>query len=265
VTDLAPTAIAELEELADGLRRRADVDARVHATRKGIKRLRAFLRLARRSVGKNTYRMENTTLRDAARLIAPARDALVLIETAAAVGAPDAVLAVLAASHREAIAALESGIRTEAADLLRSAAARWRYVAWGGPGAASVRVGLRETYSRGLADLAGVRSDPTDVGFHGWRRRVKYIRYQLETVGAPPAFTRPFTLLGDDLGLEHDHTVLIDVCRTHAIEAGFGFVAEAAERHRDGLRASALELGSSLFAPEPEAYLRTVESLVDLS
>ncbi len=265
MTDLAPAAIAELDELADGLRSRADVDARVHTTRKGIKRLRAFLRLARPSVGKNTYRTENTTLRDAARLIAPARDALVLIETAAAVGAPDAVLARLEAGHREAMAGLESGIRAEAADLLRSAAVRWRYVAWGGPGAASVRVGLRETYLRGLADLATVRSDPTDVAFHGWRRRVKYIRYQLETIGAPPAFTRPFTLLGDDLGLEHDYTVLIEVCRTHAIDTGFEFVAEAAEQRRHGLRASALELGRSLFAPEPEAYLRTVESLVDLS
>jgi CHAD domain-containing protein len=263
VNELAPAAITELEELAAELRNPSDVDTEVHTTRKGIKRLRAFLRLARRPIGRNTYRTENAALRDAARLIAPARDALVLIETAAAVGAPHAVLEVLAAGHQEAITELERGVRIDAADRLRSAALRWRHVAWDGPDAASVRVGLAETYRRGLADLASVQSDPTDTAFHGWRRRVKYIRYQLETIGVAPGFTKPFTLLGDDLGLEHDNTVLISVCRERATDAAFLAVEEAAAELRAALRTSALVMGNHLFTPDPAAYLETVEGAVD--
>lgn len=263
MNDLAPAAITELEQLAAGLRDPSDVDTEVHSTRKGIKRLRAFLRLARLSIGRNTYRSENVALREAARLIAPARDALVLIESATAVGAPSAVIEILAAGHRGAIAELESGARIDAADRLRSAANRWRYVTWAGPGAASVRVGLAETYGRGLADLASVQSDPSDTAFHGWRRRVKYIRYQLETIGAPPGFTKPFTILGDDLGLEHDNTVLISVCRERPTDAAFLAVNEAAAERRAALRASALVMGDHLFAPDPAAYLETLEGAVD--
>lgn len=263
--DLTDAAVAELEQLEIELRNPSNVDAAVHETRKGIKRLRAFLRLVRSSAGETTYRTENRALRDAARLIAPARDSLVLIETAAVAGAPDAVLAALAANHREAIADLESGIRIDAADRLRSGAVRWRQVAWGGSAAASVRIGLRETYRRGLADLTSVRSDPTALAFHRWRRRVKYIRYQLETVGAPSGFTHSFTNLGEDLGLEHDNTILIDVCRGHAADAAFLAVAHAASECREVLRSKALERGARLFAPEPETYVQTVEGLVDLS
>lgn len=259
MNDLAPTAIAELEHLAAGLRNPPDVDTGVHATRKGIKRLRAFLRLARSSIGRDAYRTENRALRDTARLIAPARDALVLIETATAVAAPQAVLEVLGAGHREAIAELEGGVRIDAANRLRAAAIRWGHVAWDGPSAGSVRVGLTETYRRGLADLAAVQSDPTDTAFHGWRRRVKYIRYQLETIGAPPGFTKPFTILGDDLGLEHDNTVLIGVCSASATNAEFLRVGEAAARRRAALRTSALVMGNHLFAPDPETYVETVE------
>ncbi|MGB5656133.1 MAG: CHAD domain-containing protein, partial [Acidimicrobiia bacterium] len=92
MTDLAPAAMADIEELAVDFGGAADLDRAVHTARKGTKRLRAFLRLARRSIGTDTYRTENAALRDTARLIAPARDALVLIETAQEIGASRAVL-----------------------------------------------------------------------------------------------------------------------------------------------------------------------------
>ncbi len=262
--NLASKATADLERLATGLREPVAVDAAVHTTRKGIKRLRAFLRLARRSVGKDFYRSENSALRDTARLLAPARDSLVLIETATAIGASDAVVASLAGDHREAIAGLESGVRIDAADRLSATAERWQHVDWGGPDAASIRAGLRRTYRRGLADFESVRSNPSDATFHGWRRRVKYIRYQLEIVGVASDFTRPFTILGDDLGLEHDHTVLIDVCRSRTADGAFRTVAHGAAQQREMLRSTALALGGRLFALAPEAYVESVDGMAHL-
>ena len=105
---LAATEISRLERLTSGLADPTDLDVAVHTTRKGIKRLRAFLRLARRSTGTSTYRIENGALRDTARLLAPARDAYVLVGTARDLDASDLVLHVLEEDYAAVMAALES-------------------------------------------------------------------------------------------------------------------------------------------------------------
>ena len=54
---------------------------------------------------------------------------------------------------------------------------------------------------------------PTDEAFHEWRKEVKYLRYQMESLRPidPPAFSGVIAALdslGEVLGTEHDHTVL---------------------------------------------------------
>ncbi len=262
--DLAPVAVADLDELARELRFPADIDVTVHATRTGIKRLRGFVRLARQSIGTDAYRVEDGDLRSAARIIAPARDARVLIETALAEHGSPAVIGALERAHAEAMAVLESGGRRDAVDLLEATAIRWRTLDWHGPSTRSVKIGLKTTYLRGRTDLTSVGSDATDAAFHGWRRRVKYVRYQLEAVGAPDTIVAPFAELGDDLGIEHDHTVLIGVCGANIAGAGFGDLAQRSIRRREELRAGAVSIGSLLFAKQPDAFVADLEKIVDL-
>ena len=78
VLDLHEAEITRLDELIAALDDLDDVDAVVHATRKGIKRLRAHLRLGRDAMDADVYRSEDTELRDTGRLLAPARDAYVV-------------------------------------------------------------------------------------------------------------------------------------------------------------------------------------------
>ena len=260
--DLAPAAIAEAERLGILLATAVDVDHAVHTTRKGTKRLRSFIRLARRSVGTNVYRTENAAIRDTARLIAPARDALVLVETAREMGASEPVLATLERLHTDEMARLESGVRANAISRFESIASRWRVIDWRGPESASIRAGLTRTYRRGFADFAAVRSQPTATAFHSWRRRVKYVRYQLEAVGAPAKLTRRWLALGDDLGWEHDHTVLIGVCGEYPADDGFRAVTEHSLIRREELRTQALDLGARVFALEPEPFVDLVTSRI---
>jgi len=264
VKDLAPRAISDLDDLISGLRTPIDIDEAVHATRTGIKRLRAFVRLARVSIGTDTYRIENGTLRDAARLVAPARDARVLIDTAASEDAAPTVLAMLEGAHADAIDTLEAGVRRETVRLLELTAGRWKHLAWGGPPLSSIRIGLRKTYRRGRADSATVLAEPTADAFHGWRRRVKYLRYQLEAIKAPDALVAPYTDLGDHLGLEHDHTVLIGVCSSFRGNADFANLARRSTAQRAELRSLALDLGSRLFVAHPDLFVDTVEETVNL-
>ena len=262
--DLAPAAIAEAEGLASILATAFDLDSAVHTTRKGTKRLRSFLRLARQSIGTDVYRAENAALRDTARLIAPARDALVLIETAGEMSASEPVLAQLGRLHLEEMALLESGVRAEATGSLTSIASRWSALDWRGPEVASIRAGLTRTYRRGLADFAAVQSQPSASAFHSWRRRVKYVRYQLEALGAPSKLTEQWLALGDDLGWEHDHTVLIGVCSEYPGDDGFRSVAEHSNARREMLRSAALGAGDQLLVLEPGDFVESVASVVGL-
>ncbi len=261
---LAATEISRLERLTSGLADPTDLDVAVHTTRKGIKRLRAFLRLARRSTGTSTYRIENGALRDTARLLAPARDAYVLVGTARDLDASDLVLHVLEEDYAAVMAALESVGRLQTLHRLEAIASRWRLLAWHGPDPKSIGAGIRRTYRRGLVDLETVRSTPTAAAFHGWRRRVKYLRYQLEVLDAPKKLLHPYTELGDDLGLEHDQTVLLGVCEQHIDDEAFSSLAGRSLGRREQLRTSAVELGTGLFVQEPESFRTTVEDLISL-
>jgi len=264
MNSLAATEIAHLKHLTAELADPTDLDAAIHTTRTGIKQLRAFLRLARQSIGTSTYRIENGALGHTARLLAPARDAYVLIETAGELGAADRILAELNEDHTRAIDALEAGPRIEAVHRLESAIDRWRLLEWHGPDSLSIGVGLVRTYGRGLADLETVRAAPVAMAFHGWRRRVKYLRYQLEALDAPTMFLGPYTLLGDDLGFEHDQTVLLGICELHTNDETFSSLAHRSLERREELRASAINRGALLFDQEPDSFRRTVEEMIGL-
>ena len=54
--------IARLDQLIAALVLPEDIDDSVHATRKGVKRLRAHLRLIRDSIDKDLYRSEDADL-----------------------------------------------------------------------------------------------------------------------------------------------------------------------------------------------------------
>lgn len=262
--DLAPAAVADIEELAAVLDDDGDLDRAVHTTRKGTKRLRSFLRLARQSIGKEVYRTENAALRDTARLIAPARDALVLIETARELGASEPVVETLERRHLEEITRLASGVRQDATTRLGAIAARWRMIDWDGPDAGSIRAGLTRTYRRGFAEFTAVQSQPVASAFHSWRRRVKYVRYQLEAIGEHGKLAKRWLALGDDLGWEHDHTVLIGVCSECSDDAGFRAVAARSRVRREELRSAALDAGDHLFVLEPGAFVESVVSAAKL-
>ncbi|MCJ7780998.1 MAG: CHAD domain-containing protein [Acidimicrobiia bacterium] len=261
---LAATEVAHLQHLTARLADPTDLDVAIHATRTGIKRLRAFLRLARQSIGTSTYRAENSALGHTARLLAPARDAYVLIETAGELGATDRILVNLSEDHTRAIAVLEAGPRTEAVHRLEAMIGRWRLLEWHGPESLSIGAGLVRTYGRGLADFETVRTVPAATAFHSWRRRVKYLRYQLEALDAPDRVLGPYTLLGDDLGFEHDQTVLLGVCDLHADDETFASLAHRSLERREELRVSAINRGMPLFDQEPDSFRRTIEEMIGL-
>jgi CHAD domain-containing protein len=261
---LAATEIARLEGLIATLTDPVDLNVSVHTTRTGIKRLRAFLRLARRSIGTTAYRIENGALRDTARLLAPARDTYVLIDTGRDLNASDRIVEAFTDEHAAAMTTFEAVSRIDAVHRMEAIVGRWAIMPWHGPDRRSVGAGLLRTYRRGLVDFETVRSAPSASAFHGWRRRVKYLRYQLELLDAPKTMLLPFVELGDDLGLEHDQTVLFEVCDRYRGDEDFSSLAQRSTEQRQTLRIHAMNTGGTIFDQDPESFRLTAEEMIDL-
>jgi CHAD domain-containing protein len=278
-----------------------DIDAAVHAARKSMKRLRAVLRLVRPELGNKVYRAENAILRDTARLLAPMRDGQVMASAISGLRndfegqlAPDALAELedlLWERHlirRQHVLDDRSVFPTVIATLR---AGRNRYAAWPVESLAvtpadplgrkpipdvfsSVGGGLGQTYARGRNEMDLAISDPTAHHFHQWRKRVKYLRHQVEILEPlwpemMSTYARSLDDLGEILGEEHDMAVLVDLLATdRSIEAPLAerALAGALAEHRRGyLQQAAIVLGKRAYAETPRRFTERMESYWDAS
>jgi len=261
-------------------------EAGIHTARKAIKRVRAMIRLTRDVVGEEAYRDENAVLREAARGLADDRDRAVLVLTL------DRLLAdhagslppgAFAALGDRLIGGRESGEPPDrpggVVDTLTTLrACRRRFAAWepGGPGTgavpdefAAIAPGLRRVYRQGRNRMRDAYrlGDPT--AFHLWRKSAKYLRYHVEALEPVwPDVLRPLAAaadrLAETLGDEHDFTML-----GSAVEAEPQLLPDEAERRllltlvaeeQDRLREAARSLAELVYAEQPEAFVRRLES-----
>jgi len=235
-----------------------DVDAAVHSIRKRLKRLRALLRLADDD-------RHDRALRDAGRMLAHARDRRVAADTARRLaegddGAVKRVAEVLAQRAsggpplaRAALDGLALPLRALQADL----------AALDGHGAGDeiVRRAVRRTWADGRKRFALAYTWPTADHLHEWRKRVKHLWYQatLLTDVAPGAapLEGDLDLLGDTLGIDHDHAVLHHLTGDPEVcpEGDRPVVHQALAAEHDRLRQIAWPIGFRLYGGEPDAFV----------
>jgi CHAD domain-containing protein len=200
-------------------------DAVVHDARKGLKRVRAVLRLVRPVIGEKVFQRENTCFRDAARPLTEVRDARILVETL------DKLIEhfkehVAGQSFRDVRKSLQAHLREVRRQVLdeqnafavvaetirqeRDGVKGWMKVPnkW-----RAVGLGLKETYRRAKDSFEVAQADPTDEKLHEWRKQAKYLFYQLEILR--PLWTERMdemvnevNQVGELLGDYHDLVVL---------------------------------------------------------
>jgi CHAD domain-containing protein len=253
----------------------------VHAFRKRCKKIRGLLRLARGPlVAEDIYRSENGAFRDAARALAAARDADVLLATYDALaawsnGAMDRratapIRARLTAERDRLHAALDAGLPgklDEATRFLQRA--RQRVASWqiDAAGFSAIRPGLHATYRAAWRAHRASLALPAAEHLHEWRKHVKYHRSHLRllrrtTAPSTAARCTPAETLGELLGDDHDLAVLrrrvsLDNATFGGIAARWPFVS-LIDRRRAGLQREAFGLGERLFAEKPKAFVRRV-------
>ncbi|MGA7271326.1 MAG: CHAD domain-containing protein [Acidimicrobiia bacterium] len=289
-------SVSQLESAVHSLRDRGDdVDEAVHEARKALKRLRAILRLVRAEIGDKAYRYENRTLRDAGRLISEVRASAVTVETVTGLAArfegslPIDVFDDLGERLDERALRIRRRVIHESDAVDRVIAtlerARARFSGWP-VGETEKRVygsairnsykaiapGLEQTYGRGRGEMKQALRRPTARNFHLWRKRVKYLRHQVELLyplwpEVMDANAAALDRLGAILGEEHDLAELLsllsvnpDLCPDAVDRALF---AALAQHRRAELQRAAQILGTRVYAEKPGRFVARIGSYWD--
>lgn len=275
-------------------RPRAPDERAIHDTRKAIKRLRALLRLLRGELGERAYEREDEVLRQAAQRLSGARDATVMLATLDSLielhprklGRRRGVLSLRRrlAAESATVAGHTLADPHERAELLGELhGLRWRVSAWSLP--TSEGIGLidgeleriyRQGRSRGrLAARAKGGRRARMQTLHGWRKRVKDLRYTAEMLdrqGSPTSALRKLASradqLGELLGEDHDLAVLEAHLRNpkgKLWSTGRGTrkaLLRAISKRRRALQKRSLRHGERLYSSKPSRFTRRVRAAV---
>ena len=250
------------------------VEKSVHDIRIRCKEFRGLVRLLRPALG-DSYKPSNRALRDAAEQLSSIRDAQALVATFADLReAEDSdgrhraeldsianVQSEKAAAAGRAIDADDARIRQAHRDLTQ---VRDSIDSWELPDRfATLAGGLEATYGRGRRGLRRAQKKATDEHMHEWRKRVKYLGYQLRLLEpTAPSVLSPLVDhlhdLSDALGDDHDLAVLVHSLETESdLFGGPDEVRPAidlARRRQTDLRHRAFSLGARVYAEKPEAF-----------
>lgn len=263
----------------------------IHEARKSTKRVRSALRLVRSEVSTKVFRFEDEMMRDTARMIAPIRDAIVMVES---IDLLDRIYGHLLAvgvleETRQNLDFRRERIETRAMedpDLVLSVVHRFekahgRYSNWpvdpesrgvygGGirDSFEAVGPGVKRTYRHGRDRMVDAYKHPSTEKFHTWRRSVKYLRHQMEmltplwpevVVGMAITLER----VGEMLGQDHDLAMLSSaianddgLCPDPALRS---LIVALASQRRSDLQTAARILGRRVFAERPESITGRLE------
>ena len=257
-------------------------DKGVHSARKKMKRLRGTLRLVRDEIGYRSYREENVVLRDTARSLSAVRDAYVNVLMLRALrerysdmlypetfAAPEAWLLDRHQIRRQSVT---QAVVNRAITNLGSAANRfWRYPIEDvvRDDFSAIAPGIERVYKRGHRGLHRASDSRSVEDLHEWRKRVKYLRFQMEML--TPLYPRllgatakSLDELGELLGDDHDLAVLAETIMAHPESCSdererWMLIALIHER-RTHLQAQALNHGNALYSEKPEAFVERIGS-----
>jgi CHAD domain-containing protein len=225
-------------------------DQAVHATRRATKRMRAALRLMRKSLAPDVYRRENRRVRDAAQPLTAVRDAFVVREALRTLPARSLALhqGLDAEYFRERTAMENRGARAVVARLriIREQLSAMPSLT---SEAASAVAGLRRTYKAGRNACAKAHARDDRV-LHEWRKQAKYFLNQLELLHAVyevqfKRLHRCADRLAGILGDDHDLGVLSSKLRLY--DAANKSLRKRIKQRRHKLQTQALRLGEKLY------------------
>jgi CHAD domain-containing protein len=128
---------------------------------------------------------------------------------------------------------------------------------------ATIEPGIRRVYRRGRKAMAVAASSPSVHAFHAWRKRVKYLRHQMEALHLVQPdvigdIAVALNTLGETLGEEHDLAELgllisEDLSLVPDDEGRHRLLVDIAGRRLE-LQTLAIKIGEPVFRDSPRAF-----------
>jgi len=273
------------EPLAKGVRRiaRGQIDATclvlqgseephkaIHEARKALKKIRAILRLVAPEFGRKQFRAERLPFQDAARLLAPLRDADVRVASLDALiqrgklepGDFSKVRGELeAAAARLARGAARPKRRS--VEILRLARGRVRRWPLGDLEWKNLVKEIRRVYRKGKTCLELYQREQTPETFHAWRKRVKELWYHLRIVRAllPEAVAKQIALfgeIGEIAGNARDLVMLRETLSVRKTDVETALLIGEIDVRLPELQQAATERGVQLYAEKPGVFAKRI-------
>lgn len=260
----ASKALDALDSLED------DPEGAVHQCRKRCKKVRGAIRLVRPAVVGDGYATVNGLARDAARQLAPFRDAAAMATTLERLrswsGPVDGIEPAGTTLERHRVGARaaladDDAATARARSLLADLADAVDAIELDHDGFDAVGDGFATTYGRGRDALEQAMAAPTGEAFHEWRKRAEYTSYHVRLLApSAPMILDPlddaFHVLTDALGDAHDLVVLGGWLRSDADDVReLGDTTDlriAVDGVRSELERTAVALGRRVHAEPPK-------------
>jgi hypothetical protein len=254
----------------------------IHDARKRLKKARSVLRLMRKALDKDVYKHEKNTLRDAGRLLAPARDGEAyrgtlnnLIDYYSSVLEEDAFDTLrewlLELNHRRLRQLIDHDEpMNEVITTLKDSQQRLKQLSLDKSDWDALGKGLKKIYRQGRDRMETAYEEMSDAAFHQWRKRVKDLWYDSRLLkpiwpGMMNSMKSEAHLLSKYLGDDHDiaelRSFLLDQEEQGALQDAHLDLLLPLMKHRQGrLRQKARSLGQLLYAETPESFTERIET-----
>ncbi len=255
-----------------------DAHQAVHEARKEMKKLRAFSRLMRAEIGQKTYRMTNMYYRDLAQILSPARDASAMLDTLKSLAenfTEEREKKAFQDIKNHLISRKSAASRTQIKgdDLLNKlktdlGRAEKIHGSWKvkRDDFSAFRGGLSKTYKRCQKAMKKAYKKKTPEAFHEWRKRAKYLRYQvdyLREIWHHPmkGLEKELHQLTDYLGKDHD---LLELCAhirqmDYEDQKAIHSIIAIINRQKEHLRLMAKPLGAKLLLDSKKDFISRLE------
>lgn len=252
----------------------------IHELRKTFKELRAIFRLVRDEMGEESFKKENIFYRDLGRQISEIRDHTAVIETTEqlreqyAQGFDSELFAPPIAYQLQERQKLEDAyVNNDVPGYLRSQLGNKlkEHRSWTVSVNAFEQIApsLKRVYKRGQQSLRVAMASQATEDLHEWRKRVKYLRYQIDTLsriwpGLMGSLEDELHDLSDLLGFDHDLSIVQKQINDNMVvfenPVDKSLVITIIEHHRSQLQKHALIKGQNCYYEKPTAFIDRIHA-----
>ena len=259
-------ALEQLTRAESQLRSPGDNAVAIHETRKALKRLRALLRLVRRTLREDTFKEVNAQLREVSGILSGARDSHVLLETIinlegacglAAKGAGGKLREILRTANGGDNRPSVDAAVSKALERLAVVKTKFAHLEITGSGFEAIGPGLEVSYRRGRRTFRAAYAEGSDESFHEWRKSVQlHWRHMALLSNAWPDYfavrVNEARALSQILGDDHDLALLKAFVKAkpnaRISSAEANIIGKLARQRQKQLRTMAQPIGVRLYA-----------------